>query len=140
MASYNKVIMMGHLTRDPELKYLPSQTAVVEFGIATNYKYGEKEEVCFVDCQAFGKQAETIDKYFNKGRAILIEGRLTFDQWEAQDGSKRSKHRVTVDRFTFVDSGKDNEAGNGRQANDAPPASVPQGRPALLPEDSDVPF
>ena len=136
MASYNKIIMLGYLTRDPELSYLPSQTPVVEFGMATNYKYNDKEEVCFVDCRCFGKRAEAIEKYFAKGRPILIEGRLTFDQWEAQDGSKRSKHRITVDTFTFVDSGKDNGAGNGRQANAEPPASVPQS----LPEDFDVPF
>ncbi len=110
MASFNKVIMLGNLTRDPQLSYLPSQTPVVDFGLATNRKWKsqdgqEREDVCFVDCRAFGRMAETISKYCKKGRSLMIEGRLTFDQWEAQDGSKRSKHRITVETFTFVDSG-----------------------------------
>lgn len=132
MASYNKIIMMGHLTRDPQLSYLPNQTPVVEFGLATNYKYNDKEEVCFVDCRCFGKRAETIEKYFSKGRPILIEGRLSFDQWEAQDGSKRSQHRVTFNTFEFVDSG--DSGGNSK----APQAATAM--PATVPEDDDVPF
>ena len=109
MATYNKVIMMGNLTRDPQLSYLPSQTPIVEFGLATNRKWKsqdgqDREEVCFVDCQAFGKMAENIDKYCQKGRPLMIEGHLTFDTWEAQDGSKHSKHRITVESFTFVDA------------------------------------
>lgn len=107
MASYNKVILMGNLTRDPQLKYLPSKTPVCEFGLATNRKWKDqsgqdKEEVCFVDCVVFGKSAETIQKYTAKGKALLVDGRLSFDQWEAQDGTKRSKHRVTVESFQFV--------------------------------------
>ena len=109
MASYNKVIMMGNLTRDPQLSYLPSQTPVVEFGLASNRRWtgqdgSQREDVCFVDCRAYGRMAENISKYCKKGRPLMIEGRLTFDQWEAQDGSKRSKHRITVETFTFVDS------------------------------------
>lgn len=107
MASYNKVIMIGNLTKDPVLSETPSKTPVVDFGIATNRKWrnGDKsgEEVCFVDCNAFGKMAENIAKYFLKGKPILIEGRLTFDSWTAQDGTKRSKHRVTVESFQFVE-------------------------------------
>jgi len=108
MASFNKVLLMGNLTRDPQLKYLPSQTAVVEFGIACNRKFrtanGEdKEEVTYVDITSFGKQAEVINQYFQKGKPIFIEGRLKFDSWEdKQGGGKRSKLTVVVENFQFV--------------------------------------
>ena len=109
MPSYNKVILIGNLTRDPELSYLPSQTAVVDFGLAVNQKWtnkdGEKkEETCFVDCRAFGKAAENINKYLSKGKPVLVEGRLSYSSWEAEDGSKRSKIRVTVGNFQFLGS------------------------------------
>ena len=86
MANFNKVILMGNLTRDPQLSYLPSQTAVVDFGIAVNRRWTgqdgqQREEVCFVDCRAFGKPAETINKYCKKGKPLMLEGRLTFDSW-----------------------------------------------------------
>ncbi len=123
MSGFNQIIMLGNLTRDPQLSYLPSQTPVAEFGIATNRKWtgqdGEqKEEVCFIDCKAFGNLANNINKYFSKGKPILITGRLTFDQWEPQDGQKRSKHRITVERFTFVGGGD-----GGGQADNQQPAS-----------------
>ena len=108
MANYNKIMLMGNMTRDPQLSYLPSsQTAVVEFGLAVNRKWtgkdgSKKEDTCFIDCRAFGKTAETINKYCNKGKPIFVEGRLTFDTWTAQDGSKHSKHRVTVETFQFI--------------------------------------
>ncbi len=107
MSNFNKILLMGNLTRDPQLSYLPSQTAVVEFGMAVNRKWksreGEqKEEVCFVDCRAFGRTAENLNKYMSKGRPLFVEGRLTFDSWTAQDGTKRSKHRVTVENFQFL--------------------------------------
>jgi|SRR5215203_2511289 len=118
MASFNKVLLMGNLTRDPQLKYLPSQTAVVEFGIACNRKFrtanGEdKEEVTFVDITSFGKQAEVINQYFQKGKPIFIEGRLKFDSWEdKQGGGKRSKLTVVVENFQFV-GGRDGGGGGG---------------------------
>lgn len=117
MASYNKVMMIGNLTRDPQLSYTPSQTAVVDFGLATNRKWtaqdgSQREDTCFVDCRAFGKQAETINKYLAKGRSVFVEGRLTFDSWNAQDGTKRSKHRITVENFQFLGGG----GGQGGQA------------------------
>jgi single-strand DNA-binding protein len=107
MANFNKVILLGNLTRDPQLSYLPSQTAVVDFGLAMNRKWKSqdgsmKEDTCFVDCQAFGKTAETINKYCKKGNPLFVEGRLKFDSWTAQDGTKRSKHRVTVENFQFM--------------------------------------
>ncbi len=118
MASFNKVLLMGNLTRDPQLKYLPSQTAVVEFGVACNRKFktanGEdKEEVTFVDVTSFGKQAEVINQYFQKGKPIFIEGRLKFDSWEdKQGGGKRSKLTVVIENFQFV-GGRDGGDGGG---------------------------
>ena len=106
---YNRIILGGRLSRDPQLSYTPNQTAVVDFGMAINRKWNSKdgqsrEEVCFVDCVGFGKIAENINKYFSKGQPIFIEGRLTLDQWDAQDGTKRSKHKVSIQGFQFVDS------------------------------------
>jgi single-strand DNA-binding protein len=107
MASFNKVLLMGNLTRDPQLSYTPNQTPVVDFGLATNRKWtgqdgSQREETCFVDCRAFGRQAENINKYLSKGQGVFIEGRLTFDSWTAQDGTKRSRHRVTVENSQFL--------------------------------------
>jgi len=119
MANFNKVLLMGNLTRDPQMSYTPSQTAVVDFGLAVNRKWkgqdGEnKEETCFVDCRAFGRTAENINKYLTKGRPLFVEGRLTFDSWTAQDGTKRSKHRVTVENFQFLGSPAGGQAGANR--------------------------
>lgn len=107
MANFNKVIMIGNLTRDPQMSYLPSQTPVVEFGLAVNRKWRgpdnqQKEETCFIDCRCYGKQAETLNQYVGKGQAILVEGRLQYDTWEGKDGVKRSKHRIFVERFQFL--------------------------------------
>jgi single-strand DNA-binding protein len=114
--SFNRVLLMGNLTRDPELKFLPSQTPVTEFGLAMNRKFktaaGEaKEEVCFVDCTAFAKTAELISQYFTKGKPIFLSGRLKYDSWEdRQGGGKRSKLTVVVEEFQFID-GKREEGG-----------------------------
>jgi len=112
MAGFNRIVLMGNLTRDPQLSYTPNQTAVVDFGLATNRRWTaadgtQRQETCFVDCRAFGRQAENINKYLSKGRLILVEGRLTFDSWTAQDGTKRSKHRVTVENFQFLPGAAD---------------------------------
>ena len=122
MAGFNKVLLMGNLTRDPQLSYTPSQTAVVDFGLAVNRRWtgksGEpKEETCFVDCRAFGRQAENINKYLTKGRGVFVEGRLTFDSWTAQDGTKRSKHRVTVENFQFLPGTGGAPPGTGEEAD-----------------------
>ena len=111
MANYNKVFMIGNLTRDPQLAYTPAQTAVVEVGLAVNRKWtnqdgSTKEDTCFIDCKAFGKTAETINKYLSKGQPIFIEGRLTYESWTAQDGAKRSKHSVVVEKFQFLGDGQ----------------------------------
>ncbi len=118
MASFNKVVLLGNLTRDPQLSYTPSQTAVVEIGLAVNRKFKKQdgsqgEEVCFVDCQMYGKRAEVINKYCKKGNPLLIEGRLKFDSWQGQDGSKRSKLRVMVENFEFIGGGGNRSQGGG---------------------------
>lgn len=138
MASYNKVIMIGNLTRDPQLTYLPSNTPVVEFGLASNRRWSgtdgtQREETCFIDCRAYGRTAETISKYCKKGRPLMVEGRLDFDQWEAQDGSKRSKHRITVETFVFVDS-----RGSGENAASNSPAPAAPAGPGT--GNDDIPF
>jgi single-strand DNA-binding protein len=106
MASLNKVFIIGNVTRELELAYLPSQTAVINFGMATNRRWkndaGEtKEEVCFLECQAFSKGAETLNKYVKKGDPLFIEGRLKFEQWE-KNGAKHSKLRVIIESFQFL--------------------------------------
>lgn len=139
MANFNKVILAGNLTRDPQLSYLPSKTPVVEFGMAINRKWKgqdgqQREETCFVDCRAFGRTAEVINQYMSKGRPILVEGRLTFDSWEGKDGQKRSRLRVTVENFQFLGSGQGQGGGDTYAASKsagapgeyaAPPQSAP---------------
>jgi len=120
----NKIILAGNLTRSPQLSYTPSQTAVVDFGLAVNRRWtskdGEKkEETCFVDCRAFGRVAENINKYLEKGKPLFVEGRLTFDSWTAQDGTKRSKHRVIIERFQFLGGGAQGGGGGGGGYADA---------------------
>lgn len=110
MASYNRVILIGNLTRDIEVRHTPSNQAVANFGLAINRKYstsaGErKEETTFVDCEAWGKTGEAMGKYLTRGRPVFVEGRLKLDNWEDKDGSKRSKLKVVVESFQFIDSG-----------------------------------
>ena len=167
MANVNRVILIGNLTRDPQLKYLPSQTAVVDFGMAMNRKFkganGEdREDVVFVDVSAFGKQAEVINQYCQKGKQLYIEGRLKLDQWEdKQGGGKRSKLSVVVENFQFLGGRDGAGAGGGggapRQSGEEdqsrPPARAPQRGAAPPPQsqeppigdeqhfsDSDIPF
>jgi len=118
MANFNRVILIGNLTRDPQLRYTPSQMAVCDFGVATNRQWTSKdgqkrEDTCFVNCTAWGRQAEVIQKYLNKGAPIFIEGRLTYSQWEGPDGKKRSKLEVTVERFQFLGSAGGGGRGGG---------------------------
>ena len=156
MASFNKVILAGNLTRDPELRYLPKGTAVAQFTLAVNRTWksesGEsKEEVNFVDVEAFGRQAEVIAQYMRKGRPLLVEGRLKQDSWEDKTThQKRNKLKVVLESFSFIDS-KGPEG--GPPSGDAPrrpatataapgapkpaEASEAEGPP---PEEDDVPF
>jgi len=131
MAGFNRIVLMGNLTRDPQLSYTPNQTAVVDFGLATNHRWTaadgtQRQETCFVDCRAFGRQAENINKYLSKGRLILVEGRLTFDSWTAQDGTKRSKHRITVQNFQFLPGAADTGPSQAEQPADGAVSDVQQ--------------
>jgi single-strand DNA-binding protein len=143
MANFNKVFLMGNLTRDPQLSYLPSQTPVVDFGIAVNRKWTSKEgesreETCFIDCRAFSRLAENINKYMRKGRPIFIEGRLVYDTWTAQDGSKRSRHRIQVDNCQFLGAPQGAAAG-GERASDSQ-AESQAGPSGAQSGDDDIPF
>jgi single-strand DNA-binding protein len=132
MASLNRVFLIGNLTRDPELRYIPSGTAVASFGLAVNRNYttadGErKEEVCFIDITTWSKTAENCANYLSKGRPVFIEGRLQFRSWETEDGQKRSKLDVVADRVQFL---------GGRRA-DAAPGAEQMGE---IEADDDIPF
>lgn len=111
MNGFNKVILAGNLTRDPEMRYTPSGTAICKFGLAVNRKWKDqsgqaKEEVTFIDVDSFGRTAEVIGEHLKKGRPILLEGRLKLDQWDdKQSGQKRPKLGVVLESFTFLDSG-----------------------------------
>lgn len=145
--NFNKVLLMGNLTRDVELKYTPSNMAVAEIGLAVNHRYRTKDgedrdEPMFVDCEAWGKTAETMSKYLAKGRPVFIEGRLKLDQWQDKEGNKRSKHRVVVENFQFIDSRTDGGGNRGGPPGESAPARQPAGA-AVKHEpisDEDIPF
>jgi single-strand DNA-binding protein len=154
MASFNRVILAGNLTRDPELRYTPKGSAVANFSLAVNRTWktesGEnKEEVSFIEVEAWGRQAEVIAQYMRKGRPLLIEGRLKQDTWEDKNThQKQSKLKVVLEGFSFIDSkGPDGGAAPGASA-DAPRRSAPSAKPpeptgggeAAAAEDDDVPF
>jgi len=120
--NFNKVILAGNLTRDPQLSYTPNQTAVVDFGLAINRKWKsqggeEHQETCFVDCVAFGKTGENINQYLDKGDPLFVEGELKFEQWTAQDGTKRSRHKINVRNFQFLGS-SDKSQSNKKKEDD----------------------
>jgi len=142
MASFNKVILIGNLTRDPELKYTPKGTAACQIGMAVNRKWRneqgqDQEEVTFLDVQSWGKQAEAISKYLRKGSPLFVEGRLKLEEWE-KDGKKQSKLRVVLESFQFLGGAK----------QEGSPAPKPQRvgtephetTPAIEAADDDVPF
>jgi len=111
VAGFNKVILIGNLTKNPELRYTPNGTPVTSFGLAVNrrFRQGEelKEEVCFVDIVVFGKQAEHCGQYLSKGNGVVIDGRLQQRRWETEDGQKRSKHEVVAQTVTFLPKRQD---------------------------------
>jgi len=146
MASYNRVLLMGNLTRNPEIRYTPSGTAVSDLGLAVNESFKNKagetvEQVCYVDVVVWGRQAETSAEYLKKGSPVFVEGRLQLDQWENQQGEKRSKLRVRADRVQFLGSpSKDTEYAAAPAVSEPP---VENTAPAPAPEvadDDDVPF
>jgi len=144
MASFNRVILVGNLTRDPELRYTPKGTAVAKVGLAVNRVWttetGEKkEEVTFVDVDVFGRTAENVGQYMRKGSPILIEGRLRLDQWDdKQTGQKRSKLGVVAEIVQFLSSGN-RPAGDGSAAPAARPARPATPPSAAAEPDADVP-
>ena len=155
MASFNKVILVGNLTRDPELRYTPKGTAIAKIGVAVNRVWtneaGEKkEEVTFVDVDVFGRTAENVGQYMRKGRPILIEGRLRLDQWDdKQTGQKKSKLGVVAETVQFLGGSRIVKEGGAPAPSGAPraqrppPPAAPAGEPLEgdgPPESDDVPF
>jgi len=152
-ANVNKVILIGNLTRDPELRTLQSGTAVCEFGLAINRKWRGKdgqqsEDTCFVDLQAWAKAAEVITEYVHKGDPLYVEGRLKLDSWEGRDGTKRSKLRVVVEQFQFLGGRRSGTADHSARTSPARPAQAGQAvlnardeqADAEPPEDESIPF
>ena len=149
--SFNKVVLLGNLTRDIELRHTAGNNAVANIGLAVNRRWksaeGEnREEVTFVDCEAWGKTAEVMSQYLRKGRPVFIEGRLKLDQWEDKEGKKQSKLRVVVESFQFVDSRQDGDGGGGgnyraggNSGGRGAPVSAGGGTPETI-EDKDIPF
>ena len=141
MASFNKVILIGNLTRDIELKYLPKGTAVCNLSLAVNRRWKtesgeEKEDVYFAECKAFGKQAETIAQYVKKGHPLMVEGRLTREEWDdKKTGEKRSTTRIMIETFQFL-KGRDEGAASAPRRETAPTATAP--KPDL--DADDLPF
>jgi single-strand DNA-binding protein len=149
MANFNKVILAGNLTRDPELRYTPKGTAVAKLGLAINRKWRDesgqlKEEATFVDVEAFAKTAETIGQYLKKGSPVLIEGRLRLDTWDdKQTNQKRSRLLVVCENFQFLDSARNRESSPAEAQRPGPAPAPPAGAPPEMdgaPAEDDVPF
>lgn len=157
MANLNKVMLIGNLTRDPETRYTSGGTTVCEIGLAINRIWNDsqtgerREQTCFVDCSAFGRQAETLSRYMRKGRPLFVEGRLDFQTWESKEGQKRSKLKVIIENFQFLggrDEGDSVPRGGGGQPSaaraPAPSAAPSYGSSDSVPEpaldDDDIPF
>lgn len=154
MASYNRIILCGNLTADPETTYTPSGLAITKFRLAVNERVknqqsGEwSDRPCFININTFGRQAETCGQYLSKGSPVLLEGRLRYETWEAKDGSKRSAHSVAADRVQFLSGrGEDGEDGGGTPPpRPSAPASSAPPRPSAPPmpdedgDDEDLPF
>ena len=126
MASFNKVILLGNLTRDPETRVTASGVTICKLGLATSRVYitkdGERrEDTTFVDIDAFGKQAEVITKYMRKGRPLMVEGRLKLDQWESPEGQKRSKLGVVLENFQFVGGRDEEDSSSSNYEQNSPP-------------------
>lgn len=131
-SNFNKVFLMGNLTRDIELKKTPNNMSVANVGLAVNrqYRSGDenREETTFVDCEAWGRTAEVMNQYLKKGRPVFLEGRLKLDQWQDREGNNRSKLKVVIENFQFIDS---------RGGGDSQPQSTTAHQP--VPED-EIPF
>ena len=142
MAGFNKVILIGNLTHDPELRYIPSGKAVTNFNIAVNRTYTlqdgtRKDDVCFVRIVTWGKQAETCSEYLNKGKPVLVEGRLQSRSWEAQDGTKRNTIEVVAQRVQFLGTRPQTEEGMNKAESSLPAPEEVQGEDK---QGEEVPF
>jgi len=144
---YSKNISIGNLTKDNELKYLPNGSAILNGAIATSHKYkmqnGEqKEEVCFIDFSIFGKAAEIFNQYTRKGSKVMLESRLTFQQWKAQDGTNRSRHVLTVNEFKFLDGKQDTQNHQHQQQNQSEYTTSPhqQNTPTIDINSDEIPL
>ena len=132
MASFNRIIIAGNLTRDPEYKQLPSGQGVCRLGLASNRQFKNRQtgtaiqEVCYVDIDVWGPQADSCNKFLQKGRGVLIEGRLKFDTWQDPQGQTRSKHSIVADRVVFLGAG----GGEAGEMGEEPGASDPAPAPA----------
>lgn len=135
MTSFNKVILIGNLTRDPELRYTPSGTPVANFGLAVNNRYKQgtemREDVCFIDIVVFGKQAENCGQYLNKGSGVIVDGRLAHRRWETEDGQKRAKHEVIAQTVRFMPKGQGRPGGAEHSSDAVEEPESPE---------SDIPF
>ena len=135
MSDTNSVVLMGNLTRDPELRHTPSGVAVANIGLASNRKYRQgdelKEDTCFVDVTAFGSTAVAVAEHLVKGRKVLVEGRLRYHAWEAQDGQKRSKVDIIANRVNFLPQAGKNGNGSNNGADEFD---------GSIPDDSEIPF
>ena len=140
MASYNRIIIVGNLTRDPEHKQLPSGQGVCRLGIASNRQFKNRQtgtqiqEVCYVDVDVWGPQADSCNKFLQKGRPVLIEGRLKFDTWQDQQGQTRSKHSIVADRVVFLGSGS--EAGDAQEEPGAAAEDFSTAKPSFGTQDT----
>lgn len=123
MNGFNKVILIGNLTKNPELRYTPNGTPVASFGLAVNRKYRQadelKEEVCYVDIVVFGKQAEHCGQYLSKGNGVIVDGRLQQRRWETEDGQKRSRHEVVAQTVTFLPKRQEQQAAETGPSDEA---------------------
>lgn len=157
MASLNKVLLIGNLTRDPDVRMMTNGRPVCNFGLALNRSYKDaegnrKEETTFVDVESFGPRAEAIGRFFTKGRAIFIEGRLKLDQWESKEGEKRSALRIVLDSFEFVDTKQEGGSSPSKtfETSSSPAPSIQSSQDSETPNndtsssstdlDDDVPF
>lgn len=144
MTDFNRVILIGRLTRDPEKSYTTTGTAVAKFGFATSNGFGENKKTVFVDITTWGKQAEFVTTYFTKGKEILIEGRLDFDTWESKEGEKRSKLYVTAEKVSFAGGKSDSSGGSSSsESGGHEPASKASSKAPVAAEqlsEDDIPF
>ena len=147
MANFNKVLLMGNLTRDPDVRTTPSGMKIAKLGLAVNRRFRtrddeNREETTFVDIDAFGNQAELIERYCQKGTPLFIEGRLRLDQWESNTGEKRSKLTVVMENFQFLGSPQSQEQAPAREhgSSHTQPEQSQQARDTDSIEDDNVPF